>query len=574
MVLTALNELLKLLDEKPVNERQLQEKQTQEMVLSAIKEKVFDSKMDSEQCFCEDLLSELQEKFLKSTDKKEKLQILTIIPKKVSLKYICTKFDCTMYIARKAREIKEQRGILAHNTTKVSHNKADPDVEKLVKEFYMSPEISRTTSGERDVVKVINKNGDIEELQKQLMLVNIDEAFIKFKKENPDVNIEKPHFAKLRPMQCILLGEDGSHAICVCKYHENMKFMFGAFKGLSDKEDIEAHKKLLMCTEPTTECKLLRCLNCPKDDHYSLISYTIEFFRKNGIEHISFKRWRFTDRRDTCIIQQSLEDFAIYYADQLYDFIKHEFISETQTNFVKEKKEKMTKEELIVEMDFAANFTHIAQNETQGVYCTEVKSSLHPVIFTYKRNDQIKKSSFVFISNSLEHNIQFVRAVQKDVVAHAKKTIPNLKKIVYVTDGSSSEYKNKTNFYLLSRHLEDFGLQAEWIFHATSHGKGTYDAIGGEVKRMLRRQILKSWNINNAKDAYDWLKKQYWETTKTYNIQPFYLEKEDIKKIKIPETTANVPGTRGYHYLKETKKNTVTFYECVEDENPKVIKFE
>ena len=35
----------------------------------------------------------------------------------------------------------------------------------------------------------------------------------------------------------------------------------------------------------------------------------------------------------------------------------------------------------------------------------------------------------------------------------------------------------------LCLHFKDFGLKAEWIFFATSHGKSTCDGIGGTVKR-------------------------------------------------------------------------------------------
>ena len=34
----------------------------------------------------------------------------------------------------------------------------------------------------------------------------------------------------------------------------------------------------------------------------------------------------------------------------------------------------------------------------------------------------------------------------------------------------------------LCYHKEDFWVQAEWHFYATSHGKGPCDGIGGTVK--------------------------------------------------------------------------------------------
>ena len=40
----------------------------------------------------------------------------------------------------------------------------------------------------------------------------------------------------------------------------------------------------------------------------------------------------------------------------------------------------------------------------------------------------------------------------------------------------------------LCYHKEGFGVQAEWHFYATSHGKGQCDGIGGTVKRLASLQ--------------------------------------------------------------------------------------
>lgn len=61
------------------------------------------------------------------------------------------------------------------------------------------------------------------------------------------------------------------------------------------------------------------------------------------------------------------------------------------------------------------------------------------------------------------------------------------KKIVYFSDGAASQYKNRKN---LCNHEADFGIQAEWHFSATSHGKGASDGVGGTVKRLAARASL------------------------------------------------------------------------------------
>ena len=41
----------------------------------------------------------------------------------------------------------------------------------------------------------------------------------------------------------------------------------------------------------------------------------------------------------------------------------------------------------------------------------------------------------------------------------------------YFSDGAASQYKNKKNLINLTHHFEDFDIEAEWHFFATSHGK-------------------------------------------------------------------------------------------------------
>ena len=46
------------------------------------------------------------------------------------------------------------------------------------------------------------------------------------------------------------------------------------------------------------------------------------------------------------------------------------------------------------------------------------------------------------------------------------------------------------NISICNYHSSDFGLDAEWVFHATSHGKTACDGVGGTVKRVTARASL------------------------------------------------------------------------------------
>ena len=60
-------------------------------------------------------------------------------------------------------------------------------------------------------------------------------------------------------------------------------------------------------------------------------------------------------------------------------------------------------------------------------------------------------------------------------------------KVFYFSDGSGAQYKNFKNFANLTFHKQDFGIEAEWHFFATSHGKNACDGVGGTLKRLAAK---------------------------------------------------------------------------------------
>ena len=61
----------------------------------------------------------------------------------------------------------------------------------------------------------------------------------------------------------------------------------------------------------------------------------------------------------------------------------------------------------------------------------------------------------------------------------------------------------------------DFGIPAEWHFHATAHGKGPCDGIGEDLKRLAALASLQASrkDPNLTADAlYQWAKKNLVDT--------------------------------------------------------------
>ena len=73
---------------------------------------------------------------------------------------------------------------------------------------------------------------------------------------------------------------------------------------------------------------------------------------------------------------------------------------------------------------------------------------------------------------------------------HISKEFRFLEKVFYFSDGSASQCKSPKNVMNLLFHHEDFKLQAEWHFFATSYGKNACDAVVGTIKKLAAHESL------------------------------------------------------------------------------------
>lgn len=115
---------------------------------------------------------------------------------------------------------------MAETTAKRGKKLPQITVDKVA-EFYNSNIHGRLMAGRKDVISV-TIDGERTLKQKRLLLLNLKELFASFKESNPEHIIGFSSFAKLRPKYCILSGATGTHFICVCTIHQNIKLMLDA----------------------------------------------------------------------------------------------------------------------------------------------------------------------------------------------------------------------------------------------------------------------------------------------------------------------------------------------------------
>ena len=173
-------------------------------------------------------------------------------------------------MVHKAKELVKQKGILS--TPKPGHELPKETVH-LVQSFFESDEISWTMPGKKDVVSVRQGNQRVH-FQKRLVLSNLKESYQLFKDKFPTKSIGFSKFAELRPKHCILAGTSGTHAVCVCTIHQNVKLMMVGAKipdivldsvALKTYDHCFAH---IICNPPSPDCYLSNYSSCPGIDQF------------------------------------------------------------------------------------------------------------------------------------------------------------------------------------------------------------------------------------------------------------------------------------------------------------------
>ena len=96
-----------------------------------------------------DHLTELLKDKLKMSSTQEKLKILTLAPESLSISKTCNEFDVSKYLVKKARKMKNSKGILAEPKKKEGNVLIDETKLKVL-EILKSDEFSRMCPGKKD----------------------------------------------------------------------------------------------------------------------------------------------------------------------------------------------------------------------------------------------------------------------------------------------------------------------------------------------------------------------------------------------------------------------------------------
>ena len=404
--------------------------------------------------------------------------------------------------------------------------------------------------------------------QQKRLMCNLKELFKAFKEQNPTIALGFSKFCSLRPKWCIIAGSSGTHAVCVCTIHQNMKLLLAPMN-ITYKDLM----KYIVCDTSRRDCMIHRCPNCPKSlkPLEEFLYDTLEEFE--DAEVIEFSQWTTTDRSTLTTQKESYPAYIDLVGSKLNKLAPHSYIAKAQSRYLKQRKEELGNNDVLFLGDFAENYKFIVQDEVQSFHWSNLQCTLHPVVIYYKDAGAVQHKSFCIISSDNTHDVAFVYMVQKKIIHRIKATMPNILKIEYFSDGCAGQYKNYKNFVNLCNHQKDFGFSAKWNFFATSHGKQPCDGIGGTVKRMVAKESLQrttDQQILSTESMYEFC------NSFVQGVNFILIEKEEIDKERRSLTkrfkdATTIPGTRSFHHFNPLGGSRIAMKRCSEDENYDLI---
>lgn len=92
--------------------------------------------------------------------------------------------------------------------------------------------------------------------------------------------------------------------------------------------------------------------------------------------------------------------------------------------------------------------------------------------------------SFCTVSNDLRHNSAAVCAHLEPIIGEARRIVPSLNSVHFLSDSVVSQYRNKTMFNFMGTQLTKLFQvkELQWHYSESGHGKGAPDGIGGCLK--------------------------------------------------------------------------------------------
>lgn len=337
--------------------------------------------------------------------------------------------------------------------------------------------------------------------------MTVMESMAVFNDEFPSFKIKKSKFFSLRPKHVLTVSKM-PHNVCVCRHHANMSFYLEEISRVfPNRNDLPKNGKELVealtCDFENRTCTMNEvCENCSDEKREALLAY---FKEEELIKPTVLREWKNCDGfLSVCEEQSTVKELVSKVNNQLHYFKKHVYVKRMQSLYFGKCKAEVANDEVVLQIDFAENYSLTSQDEIQSAHWGHRQVTLFTAV-AWLHND---KRSFVIVSDDMDHGKFAVWTFLKALIMELKAEFTNLVKIKIFSDGSAAQFKNRFTLSNLLFFKDYFSMDVEWNFSASGHGKGAVDGVGGKTKHNVWTAVKsRQYFVNTPEQFHECAKK-------------------------------------------------------------------
>lgn len=321
------------------------------------------------------------------------------------------------------------------------------ELQELIRNYYTNEENTYTYPGIRDCVSVKDDTGKRVAIQKKLLLYTVHDLYLKFKAEY-DGSEKIPSYSfffSLKPPECMHAGDPGSHRICVCLQHQNIKLkLYALSRRLKYRDLLQG----AVCNDGEENCMLKKCVKCP--GQLGVLQTFDSIIEEENIEikegTIKYKIWIEKGSAGSLeTVEDHFDAIKTSVCKDINCLTIHQYVADTQKQYLNHCKRSLELDTCVIVMDFSENYSFIIQQSVQSFYYNNSQATLHPFCMYFKsqESDELQNINFCVISDTKEHFSYTVNAFTAHVMSVLKDQFSWIKNVIYFSDGAPQQYKNK-----------------------------------------------------------------------------------------------------------------------------------
>ena len=344
-------------------------------------------------------------------------------------------------------------------------NNVRKQTETMVKRFLHNDDNSTMINGKSGEIR---KKGQI--YRKRALTNTMAHLHQKFLLENPNQKISFSQFCKLRPFW-ITTPKASQRETCAWKVHENFSFKIKRLHQLgiittSSPTEVVAST---VCDQSNKLCMYGQCMACKNktldpSTKQNIVNWeewmtrTTPIRRKNKDGSVSDVEMRTTVLDKRC---GSSEELVQLVCQDLPSFRIHIYHIGHQFAKMNTLKKNLANNETVIHIDYSENYSCKYSREVKDIHCSgcHQQISMHTGVKYLSRG---RVECFCTISSCLRHDATATWAHLEPILKKMRRECPEVTVVHFLSDGPTSQYRNKTNFYLASTVPFMMGFQHEF----------------------------------------------------------------------------------------------------------------